>query len=161
MQKIWKFSPFFPVLDVVMIGDDVRDDVNGGINYGLMVCNDYQGLIYTIHTAISGWNLLWVLFWIEQFYPVLIKPSKVTFRHQKNFDYRAVLSRLENTDLEMIYLRIRESLKFLFSWKHVVISSIIFITGLSSQDWKIPIWRWSPSDWRRIVQFFKFCWSSK
>ena len=34
-------------------------------------------------------NLLWVLFWIEQFYPVLIKPSKVTFRHQKNFNYRA------------------------------------------------------------------------
>ena len=39
-----------------MIGDDVRDDVNGGINYGLMVCNDYQGLFYTIHTAISGWK---------------------------------------------------------------------------------------------------------
>ena len=42
MQKIWNFSPF---LDVVMIGDDVRDDVNGGINYGLMVCNDLQGLL--------------------------------------------------------------------------------------------------------------------
>ena len=41
-----------------MIGDDVRDDVNGGINCGLMVCNDYHGLLYAIHTAISGWNLL-------------------------------------------------------------------------------------------------------
>ena len=60
-----------------------------------------------------------------------------------------------------MYLRIRESLKFLFSWKHVVISSIIFITGLSGQDWKIPIWRWSTSYWRKIVQFFKFCWSSQ
>ena len=36
-----KFFFLFPVLDVVMIGDDVRDDVNGGINCGFMVCNDY------------------------------------------------------------------------------------------------------------------------
>ena len=46
---------FFPVLDVVMIGDDVRDDVNGGINYGLMVCNDYQGLLYTYNTYRYIW----------------------------------------------------------------------------------------------------------
>ena len=58
LAKHLKFFSFFPVLDVVMIGDDVRDDVNGGINCGLMVCNDYHGLLYAIHTAISGWNLL-------------------------------------------------------------------------------------------------------
>ena len=89
------------------------------------VIDDYQGLLYTIHTTISGWknfieSFMSCFFWIEQFYPVLIKPSKLTFRHQKNFNYRAVLSRLKNTNLEMIYLRIRESLKFLFLWKHVV-----------------------------------------
>ena len=39
--------------------------------------------------------------------------------------------------------------------------NFFFITGLSCQDWKIPIWRWSPPYWRRIVQFFKFCWSSQ
>ena len=38
-RQTLKCFSFFPVLDVVMIGDDVRDDVNGGINYGLMVCN--------------------------------------------------------------------------------------------------------------------------
>ena len=39
--------------------------------------------------------------------------------------------------------------------------SDILIIGMSGQDWKIPIWRWSPPYWRRIVQFFKFCWSSQ
>ena len=37
-----------------MIGDDVRDDVNGGINYGLMVCNDYQGLLYKKNTVMES-----------------------------------------------------------------------------------------------------------
>ena len=86
------------------------------------VIDDYQGLLYTIHTAISGWKnfieSFMSSFLIEQFYPVLIKPSKVTFREVTKrilIIYRAVFSRLENTGLEMIYLRIRESLKFLFS----------------------------------------------
>ena len=42
-----------------MIGDDVRDDVNGGINYGLMVCNDLQGLL-NLTSLYNTYRYIWM-----------------------------------------------------------------------------------------------------